>query len=158
MTERDVKDNIVGAMGLSLNDHPHRFVVDGVELATWCAEDTLFLPAMLGKPASVASESPLSRQAIRIEVGPEGIRSCDPAQAVISIVSPQEADMSSAAAIAMTFCRHIFFFASRVEAEEWAGDRDDIEILSLEEGYALGQELWGRVLSHVRAGRAGPRC
>src|SRR5881628_643284 len=47
ITERDAADRIVGIMGLSLNEHPHRFVVNGVSLTTWCAEDTLFLPVLL---------------------------------------------------------------------------------------------------------------
>src|SRR5437016_3083939 len=38
ITERDVEDAIVGIMGLSLNEHPHRFTVNGVSLTAWCAE------------------------------------------------------------------------------------------------------------------------
>jgi len=30
VTERDASDRIVGIMGLSLNDHPHHFAVNGV--------------------------------------------------------------------------------------------------------------------------------
>src|SRR5437867_9296526 len=59
ITERDAEDHVVGIMGLSLNDHPHRFVVDGVSLTTWCAEDTLFLPALLKQIAVVESPSPV---------------------------------------------------------------------------------------------------
>jgi hypothetical protein len=33
VTERDASDQIVGAMGLSLNDHPHRLPVEGVSLS-----------------------------------------------------------------------------------------------------------------------------
>jgi alkylmercury lyase len=47
LTERDADDRIVGAIGLSLEDHPHRLTVDGVSLSAWCALDTLFLPALL---------------------------------------------------------------------------------------------------------------
>ena len=118
MTERDPDDSIVGIMGLSLNDHPHRFTVGGVQLATWCAADTLFLPAMLGQTASVESESPLSKETVRVTVGPEGVQSSRPADAVVTIVVPKETDMSSVASIWMTFCHHIFFFASRGEAEQ----------------------------------------
>ena len=39
VTERDSGDSIVGIFGLSLNDHPHRFSVNGASLTTWCAED-----------------------------------------------------------------------------------------------------------------------
>ncbi len=74
-----------------------------------------------------------------------------PAGAVISIVvtDPDKADMSSAPAIWGTFCHHIFFFASREEGEQWATGRDDIEILSLDEGFELGKQLWSKVLAYA---------
>jgi len=62
VTERDGDGNIVGVLGLSLNDHAHGFIVNGVSFSTWCAVDTLFLPAMLGQPAKVKSVSPLSKK------------------------------------------------------------------------------------------------
>ncbi len=150
MTERDAEDSIVGIMGLSLNDHAHRFTVGGVEMATWCAADTLFLPAMLGQTASVESESPLSKETVRVTVSPEGVQTSQPADAVITIVVPEETDMTSVASISMTFCSHIFFFASRSEAEEWSSEREDIEILTLDEGYAMTQQLWAGVLQHAK--------
>ncbi len=150
MTERNDDDSIVGIMGLSLNDHPHKFTVNGVQLSTWCAADTLFLPAMLGQTATVESESPLSKETVRVTVSPEGVQTAQPADAVVTIVVPKETDMSSVASIWMTFCHHIFFFASRSEAEQWASGRDDIEILSLEEGYELAQQLWSNVLPYAK--------
>ncbi|MFQ5599074.1 MAG: organomercurial lyase [Candidatus Krumholzibacteriia bacterium] len=151
ITERDADNNIVGIMGLSLKDHPHRFHLDGARMSTWCAEDTLFLPAMLQQTATVESESPLTKRKVRLTVGPEGVQEVNPPGAVVSItmIDPEKADMSSAQAIWSTFCHHVFFFASREEAERWASGRDDIEILSVGEGYLLGEELWSKVLSHV---------
>ena len=150
ITERDADDSIVGILGLSLNDHPHRFTVHGNQMSTWCAADTLFLPAMLGKTATVESESPLSKKNVRLTIGSEGVQAPDPTDAVITIVVPKETDMSSVASIWMTFCQHIFFFASRSEAEQWAKGRDDIEILSLDEGYELMEQIWGGVLSYAK--------
>lgn len=49
MTEKDDDGNVLGLMGLSLSDHPHDFEVDGQDLHTWCAWDTLFLPPLLGR-------------------------------------------------------------------------------------------------------------
>ena len=149
MTERKADDSIVGILGLSLNDHPHRFTVNGIALSTWCAADTLFLPAMLGQTAVVESESPLSKENVRVTVSPEGVQTAQPADAVVTIVVPKETDMSSVASIWMTFCHHIFFFASRREAEQWAGDRDDIEILSVNQAYELVQQLWSDLLLHA---------
>ncbi len=56
-TEQDARGQIVGALGLSLQDHPHRVSVDGVALSAWCAADTLVLPAMLQQTATIESPS-----------------------------------------------------------------------------------------------------
>ena len=149
VAERDAADNIVGIMGLSLNGHPHRFSVNGKRMSTWCAEDTLFLPAVLGQTATVESESPLSKDTVRLTVSPQRVEEVSPAGAVVSmvIVDPDEAGMGSVEAIWGAFCHHIFFFASRDEAERWAAGRDDIEILPLDEGYELGKQLWRKLIA-----------
>ena len=100
---------------------------------------------------TVESESPLTKEKIRLTVSPQRVEESNPAGAVVSIVvmDPDKADMSSAQAIWGTFCHHIFFFASREEAEQWAAGRDDIEILSLDEGFELGKQFWSKVLAYV---------
>ena len=63
LTERDAADAIIGVLpGLSLAEHPHRFWVNGQRLSAWCADDTLFLPALLGQTATIESTLPLSRE------------------------------------------------------------------------------------------------
>ena len=151
ITERDAADRIVGIMGLSLNEHPHRFVVNGVSLTTWCAEDTLFLPALLKQTATVESPSPVSKETIHLTISPEGVETVSPADAVVSIVvvNPAAEHLASVAAIWNTFCQQIHFFASREEAEPWAAGRDDIAILTVREGFALGRQVWSRVLPYA---------
>jgi alkylmercury lyase len=151
VAERDAADNIVGISGLSLNDHPHRFSVNGKRMSAWCAEDTLWLPAMLGQTATVESESPLSKDTVRLRVSPDGVEEVSPPGAVVSmvIVDPDEADLGSVEAIWGTFCHHIFFFASREEAERWAAGRDEIEILPVEEGHELAKQLWRNVVAYA---------
>ncbi len=151
VTERDGDDNIVGALGLSLKQHPHTFIVDGIRMTAWCAEDTLFLPAMLRKTATVESESPLSKEKIRMRVGPEGVLEVDPARTAMSmvIVDPDTAELSSAADIMMTFCRNIHFFASDDEVGRWAAGRDDIMTLTLDEAFELGRRLWPEAYAYA---------
>ncbi len=151
VTERDSSDSIVGIFGLSLNDHPHRFTVNGASLTTWCAEDALFLPAMLDQTATVESHSPVSREKVGLTVGPEGVEEVSPAGAVLSIVTldPSKVDTSSVEAIYGNFCEQIHFFASRQEAERWAAGRDNIDILSVEEGYELGKLAFSELLAHA---------
>jgi alkylmercury lyase len=143
VTERDGSDRIIGVLGLSLGEHPHRFSVNGQPLATWCAEDTLFLPALLGQTATVESTSPVSREPVRLTIGPEGVKAVSPAGAVVSIalVDPDQTAFGSVEAIWMTFCRHVHFFASREEAARWAAGRHDIAILTPDEGYRMGRQL-----------------
>jgi len=157
VAERDADDNIVGALGLSLKRHPHRFIVDGIPMTTWCAQDTLFLPAMLRKVAAVESESPLSGEKISLRVDPEGVREVAPAGTVMSmvVVDPDTAELGSAADIMMTFCRNIHFFAAAAEVPRWAAGRDDIVTLSLDEGYQLGRRLWPEAYAYAETLASG---
>jgi alkylmercury lyase len=155
MTERNDDDSIVGIMGLSQNDHPHKFTVGGVQMSTWCAADTLFLPAMLGRTATIESASPESKETVRLTVGPDGVQTLEPSGAVISFVLPEETNMTSVASIWMTFCSHIFFFASHSEAEQWANGRDDIRIMPVEQGFEITMQLWEGVRSYAKELPAG---
>ena len=151
VTERDSSDSIVGIFGLSLNDHPHRFTVNGASFTTWCAEDALFLPAMLDQTATVESYSPVSKENIRLTVGPERVERVSPAGAVVSIVTldPSKVDTSSVEAIYGNFCEQIHFFASREEVEGWAAGRENIDIISVEEGYELGKLAFSDLLTYA---------
>jgi alkylmercury lyase len=151
VSERDASDNLVGVMGLSLNDHPHRFTVDGVALRTWCAGDTLFLPAMLGRTAEVESASPLTGDLIRLTVSPDGIVRSDPAGAAISVPAEDPGQLATAqlAAIWASFCHQIFFFASEDEGQRWAADRDNIAIHSVQDAYQFVTALWRKIRSHA---------
>jgi alkylmercury lyase len=148
--ERDADGNVFGVIGLSLNDTTHRFYVNGTRMSTWCAGDALFVPAVLGRTATVDSKSRVSRERVRLTVSPKGVEEVDPPGAVVSIVivDPDDADMASVEAIWGTFCHHMFFFASHEEAERWAAGRDDIEILSVEEAYELLRLVFSRFLAY----------
>src|SRR6266446_5900666 len=89
MCERDQDGNVVGIAGLSQNQHPHHFTVNGIRLSTWCAWDSLFLPVMLQQTALVSSPCPTTGETIRLTITPEGVTSYQPASTVISIVIPQ---------------------------------------------------------------------
>ena len=151
ISERDASDNIVGVMGLSLNDHPHRMRVDGVVLKTWCAGDTLFLPAMLGRTTDVESASPLTGELIRLTVSPDGIVTTDPAGLALSVLAEDPGQLTTAelAAIWGTFCHHIFFFASVYEGQRWAADRDNVEIHPVEDAYQFVTAMWRKVRGYA---------
>lgn len=51
--------------------------------------------------------------------------------------------MSATSAIWGTFCHHRFLLSAPRDAERWSAARADIEILSLDEGFAIAQSLAG---------------
>ncbi|MGH2585221.1 MAG: organomercurial lyase [Dehalococcoidia bacterium] len=151
VTERDADDDITGICALSLNATPHRLSVNGIRLWAWCAADTLFLPALLEQTATVESTSPVSGETVRLTVSPQRVERVDPPDAVVSIViaDANAANVSSVDAIWGTYCHHIFFFASRGEAEQWAAGRDDIAILSVQEGFDVSRRIAARILGYT---------
>lgn len=151
LTERDAADAVIGVFpGLSLGNHPHRLSVNGRQMSAWCAEDTLFLPALLGQTATIESTSPLSRVPVRLTVRPDGVMKVSPPEAVLSIaIVDGDTTLTAVEAIWMTFCRNIHFFATREEAVLWAAERDDIAILTPDEGYQLGRQLTRRLLDEA---------
>jgi alkylmercury lyase len=64
----------------------HRFAVDGRELSTWCALDSLFIPEILGRSAQVTSADPESGGTVRLTVAPERIEQVEPNDAVMSFI------------------------------------------------------------------------
>ncbi len=153
VTERDSDDNIIGCIGLSLNqDWAHRFNVNGNSLRTWCAWDTLFLPALVDAKVVVESESPVSGTTVRLAVTPERVESSIPEGAVISIatIDPEVHDVSSVEAIWSNFCHQVFFFSSRAEAEQWADGKTNIAILSVQDAYELGKQAFSDLLPYAK--------
>jgi len=152
MCERDGDGNVVGIAGLSQNQHPHRFTVNGIQLATWCAWDSLFLPVMLQQTAEVSSQCPSTGETIRLTITPEGVTSEHPASTVISIVIPQPTKngLESVEEIWTTFCHHIHFFSSPQAAQEWFTAREqEIAILTIEQAFELGRLTLSEVLRHI---------
>lgn len=86
-TEYDDEGRIIG-LALTMRPTPHRFTLAGEQLYTWCALDTLFFPALIGKAATIESTSRGSGTLIRVMTGADGtVTSVQPATAVVSITS-----------------------------------------------------------------------
>ncbi len=151
-TERDANDNIVGSVGLSLNQHPHRFYFNGQALTTWCAWDALFLPPALGQAAVIESTSAVSDEAIRIEVSPEGVERVSPEDAAVTIVllDPEKDTVSTLEQIYSLFCHNVLYFASREEGERWAEDKPwRVAVVSVAEAYEVGTKAFASLLAHA---------
>lgn len=132
-TEWDDFGRVVGN-GLTLRPTPHRFELDGKQLYTWCALDTLIFPALLGRSARVESPSYGTGTLVRVRVGPDGITDVDPDTAVMSIVTP-DAPTSVRAA----FCNQVHFFATAADAAPWLAEHPGATVIPVAAAYELGR-------------------
>ncbi|PZS27158.1 MAG: organomercurial lyase MerB [Pseudonocardiales bacterium] len=133
--ELDEQGRVVG-MGITLNPTPHRFEVDGTDLFTWCALDTLIFPALIGRTAHVSSPCHATGEPIRLTVNPDGVCDVTPSTAVVSIVTPDDVS-----AIRTSFCNEVHFFASTDAAETWLGAHPGATVLPIDDAFTLGQTM-----------------
>lgn len=146
-TEYDEAGAIVG-WGISLRPTPHRFIVDGRRLYTWCALDTLFFPAVIGRPARVEAECQASGVPIRLTVDPvRGVLDLDPATAAVSMVTPEPA-----ASVRSTFCDPGRFFASPENAADWVAEHPGMQVLPVAEAFEASRPLSDALLEAPEAG------
>lgn len=133
--EYDDQGRIVGN-GITLRPTPHRFDVDGRQLYTWCALDTLVFPSMLGRPAQVESSCHATGAPIRVVVEPDRVVSVDPATAVVSIVM-----RTDRTAIRASFCDQVHFFANPDAARGWLDQHPGASAVPVAEAQELGRPL-----------------
>ncbi len=133
--ERDERGQVVG-WGLSLQQTPHQFRINGHTLYTWCALDALAYPILLEQTAQVESVCPITRTPIRLRVGAEGISALDPATAMVSLSIP---DSHPDTCNRASFCGQGHFFASPQAASTWQDTHPEACILPVEAVYQLGR-------------------
>jgi alkylmercury lyase len=120
---------VVAFGGLNVTPTEHRFEVAGHELYTWCAWDTLFLPAVLGQTARVSSTCPVTGADVRLTVAPDGIHDAQPGSVRVSFPPPASTVTSD---ITATFCCHVHFLAGQQAAEQWLDGNAGALTLSLD--------------------------
>jgi alkylmercury lyase len=154
---QDETDRIVGFIGLSLQPTHHLFVVNGRKLWTWCAQDALFLPELLGATAEIESTDPETGQTVRLTVSADRVEAVETDGIVVSLIQPGTMDQSSAARIMATACGHIFFFSSRASGENWQTKHGEPEtiLLSLGEAIAIAKRDNARLFGTEFAQRKG---
>ena len=145
-TEYDDDGRIVG-QGLTLRPTRHQFAVDGKQLYTWCALDTLIFPALLEKAVTIESVSPTSGTPIRLQADAGGVSEVEPATAVVSLVNPE--DMSS---VRSAFCNQVHFFVSPEDAQPWLDNHPGGDVLPVEEAYRLGAAMAETMLERTSDG------
>lgn len=134
--QRDGQARIVAFAGLSLTPTQHRLEIAGRQLYTWCAWDTLFLPALLEQEAQLESPCPVTATEVRLTVGPDGVRAAHPPPLQVSFPAPASTVTSD---ITASFCCHVRFLAGQDAADAWLADNQGALTLSLEDALELGQ-------------------
>jgi hypothetical protein len=141
--EYDDEHRIVG-WGLTLVPTPHKFVVDGRRLYTWCAADTLMFPAIIGRRADIESRCPTTNTVIRLTVDPDdGVGGLAPAAAVISIPNSEELDVAQVRA---SCCNPGRFFASAEAAKDWLAQYPGGTVLPVADAYPQLHPIGRRLL------------
>jgi alkylmercury lyase len=143
----DDQGRVVAFAGLSVTPTEHRFEVAGRRLYTWCAWDTLFLPALLAGEARVESTCPVTGAQVRLTVGPDGVRAAEPLSLQVSFPAPASTDTSDAIA---SFCCHVHFLAGQDAAERWLADHQGGLTLSLADAVELGRLATQQLLADGR--------
>jgi|SRR5579859_3199366 len=145
-TEYDAQGRIIG-WGLTLRPTRHELKIDGKQLYTWCAVDTLFMPAVIGRAASVESPCAATGIPVRLTVDPtEGVSALEPSTAVVSLVTPEQ--MSS---VRTAFCNPSRYFATSDAARDWQGKHPGMELLSVADAYHASRPLSEMLLDESAA-------
>lgn len=136
-------------IGNALTMRPTRnaLTINGRELYAWCALDTLFLPGLVGKTATVRSVSPVYGDAIQLTVSPEGVEGFSPPEAVLSVVVPGVSiacEPGRPGGAEGDVCSAMHFFTDRAEAAVYLGEGTDVAILTVEQASELAQRAWVR--------------
>ena len=141
--ELDSDGNLVGA-ALTLNPTRHHFYVNGKHLYAWCSLDTMFLPGLLGQTVQVESTCPVTGDAIRLTVTPEGVEDVEPSDTVLSVIIPgiTPACDTNRTGPDSAVCSYMHFFSSREAAEKWLKENPTVAILTPDEAFQLARANW----------------
>ena len=141
---RDDQGQVVGFWGQAIAplDPEYRLKVDGTTTYAWCALDTLFIPAIVGKTMKVEAADPVTGEPVSLVVDRDGVRELRPAGAVISMVIP---DGPFGYDVIESFCHRVLFFASEDAGARWVGEHQGTTLLSVQEAFELGREITARI-------------
>lgn len=134
---------IQGAYPFSARPTRHRVRISGGNpVYAMCAVDALGIPHMLARDATIESEDPVSRSAIRVDFQ-KGKAIWTPASTVVFAGSNGE-DGS----IAQTCCVVVNFFSSKESAEAFQRARPEVKgrVLSQAEALDMGRKTFGGLL------------
>jgi alkylmercury lyase len=153
--KRDAAGAVVAFAGLSLQATAHAFDINGRRLHTWCAWDTLFLPALLQATASVRSRCAVSGAPVELVVSGERVEHAAPPELYVTF-PPLSA--THARDITGTFCCHVHFLAGAPARDDWAAGHPGGRVLELGDAFAVGRRAVAPLLDHSTSEVSCPSC
>ena len=143
--EYDQQGRIVG-WGVTLVPTRHRFRIQGQDLFTWCAFDTVLFPPQLGSEAQVHSTCPATGRTISFVATPDGsIKNLSQGTCVLSLLIPTEQRNRGRAG----FCEPSLFFWDEHAAARFLATHPDALLLSIEEAAYVGKRVAQHRMSSV---------
>ena len=132
--EMDGEGRLLGIFGLTLKPTSHRLELRGTTFFTWCAFDSIGIPAALRESARITSECGHCRQAIHLTVV-DGIA---PSAPVVISWLPRQCD-----SVREEFCPTVNFYCDEGHfADSPAHEQSNGAFLTLEAASALGGNIW----------------
>lgn len=147
-TYHDDSGRVTGFWGLTLNETPHKLLLDDHTLYAWCAWDTLFLPSLIGQATRVISRCVSSGQQIQLSIDGKHITSLVPEGTVLSFVLPDEEAIRKD--VVSSFCHSVLFFASLEQGEKWIAKHPGTFLISVERAFELAQLFNERKFPELR--------
>jgi alkylmercury lyase len=135
---RDDTGHVAGFWGLAIAplDPEYSLQIDGKSSFAWCALDTLFIPALIGKTVNVQATDPVNGQGVSLVVDGKGVRDVTPPGAVVSMVIP---DGPFGYDVIESFCHKVLFFASEESGRSWVAEHDGTTLLTVQEAFEVGR-------------------
>ncbi|GCE46179.1 alkylmercury lyase [Thermosporothrix hazakensis] len=135
-TEYNENGDVVG-WGVTLVPTRHHFQVNGKQLYTWCAFDTVLFPPCLGQEAHVLSHCPTTGEPISFVASPSGaIRDLSPTTSILALLIAFDQNR-----VRQTFCENALFFSSERAATPYLATHPNAVLLSLEQASQVGQQV-----------------
>jgi len=147
--EVDDQGRVVGVHGLTLRETRHSFVHAGRSHSTWCAFDSIGIPAALAIDAEARTTCPSCGQALHIP-----IRSGHPEVSDVALWLPSPTIRHLMA----DFCAAADLYCGRDHLERRIDPfRHPGEVLDLPRAAALGRTTWAVVAAHGNDAPSGRR-
>jgi alkylmercury lyase len=128
---------IIGYWGLAIQKMPHMMEFSDKTLYGWCAWDSLFIPELLRKNATIRSTDYFTKEEIVIKIDRNGNLLSGSDEIYISMLSVDEEDIRDD--VVTTFCHFIYFFKSKSFGEAWVSKHKGTFLISLKEAVELSQ-------------------